>query len=167
MPDGQSIRPSLGVSVLAQGAYAPPLTLLLAGLDITELDLAQETVSVRAGFLRFLIQEFARLLPFDPAFYGRAYPDVEAARLVGDVPSLHAHFVVQGYFERRQPCAMAFDPAEYAALYPDLTRAFDPADIYALRAHFVGHGWQEGRVGVAAQAAEAERWLTAAQPRRR
>ncbi len=162
MPDGQSVPPLVGSLAALADPYAPPLALLLAGLGVTELDFAQETLSVRAGFLRFLIQEFARCLPFDPIFYARAYPDVEAARLAGDVPSLHAHFVTQGYFERRQPCAMPFDPADYVAMYPDLAHAYDPADIYALRAHFVGHGWQEGRVGVAAQMPEAERWLTAA-----
>ena len=161
MPDGQSVIPLGGAACGSDETYAPPLALLLTGLDVTELDFAQERLSVRAGFLRFLLQEFARSLPFDPVFYARAYPDVEAARLAGDVPSLHAHFVRQGYFERRQPCAMPFDPADYVALYPDLARAFDPADIYALRAHFVGHGWQEGRVGVSAQRAEAERWLGA------
>jgi hypothetical protein len=164
MPDGphNALSSQLGTAGGGAPSYLPPLALLLDGLGTTELDLARPVARVNAAFLRFLLQEFARTLPFDPVFYARAYPDVEAARLAGEVPTLHEHFVTQGYFERRQPCGIPFDPREYYSGYKDLATAFDPADIYALRAHFMDRGWQEGRAGVSWQRGEAERWLGAA-----
>ncbi len=142
--------------------YLPPLSLVLAGLGICELDLVQPQVTVASSFLRFIFNELARLMPFDPAYYAAANPDVEAARLAGDVASLHDHFVTQGYMERRAPCDLPFDAFYYATHYDDLSRAFDPRDTAGLRRHYTGHGWQEGRVGVAWQRPDADRWTTAA-----
>ena len=149
MPDGTTLSASMRDGFMVDGAdeYAPPLGLILAGLDTTELAMSHDRVNVSAAFLRFLIGEFARTLPFDPIYYARAYPDVEAARLAGDVATLHEHFIHQGYFERRRPCEMAFDPSYYHDSYEDLARSMTRADPYTLRAHFTDHGWQEGRAG--------------------
>jgi hypothetical protein len=134
---------------------------VLAGLGICELDLAQPQVTVASSFLRFLFNELARGMPFDATYYAAANPDVEAARLAGDVASLHEHFVAQGYFERRAPCDLPFDPFYYATHYDDLSRAFDPRDAAGLHRHYTGHGWQEGRVGVHWQRRDADRWTAA------
>jgi hypothetical protein len=164
MPDGQHLSTFAADELLPSmsAGYTPPVALVLEGLDTTELDLGNDRVSVSAKFLRFLIGEIARAMPFDEDFYGQAYPDVEAARLAGDVATLHDHFVTQGYFERRRPHEMPCDPNYYATNYEDLARVFDPRDEETLLSHFRHHGWQEGRVGVAWQRAEADRWVAAA-----
>jgi hypothetical protein len=164
MPDGSthSAFPHQAATHAAPVPYLPPVSLVLAGLGVTELDLGKTQVTVSACFLRFLIGELARAMPFDGAFYSASNPDVEAARLAGDVASLHDHFIAQGYFEHRAPCRLPFDPFYYATHYDDLSRAFDARDATGLRRHYQGHGWQEGRVGVADQRPEAERWNQAA-----
>ena len=153
--------PMVGASG-APRAYVPPLALVLQGLDVTEMDFRGPRVSVSASFLRFVLGEMARAMPFDPAYYGDANPDVEAARLAGDVATLHDHFVAQGYFERRQPHALPFDAFYYVNHYDDLAAAFDPKDASTLHTHYQGHGWQEGRAGVSWQRADADRWVLAA-----
>jgi hypothetical protein len=164
MPDGLNAAsfPAPTAPDGAQAAYLPPVSLVLAGLGVTELDLGKSQVAVSGRFLRFLITELARLMPFDAAFYSASNPDVEAARLAGDVTSLHDHFIEQGYFEHRAPCDLPFDAFYYATHYDDLSRAFDMRDATGLRRHYQGHGWQEGRVGVSGQRADAERWNHAA-----
>ena len=143
-------------------AYVPPLALVLQGLDVTEMDFHGPRVSVSAPFLRFVLGEMARAMPFDASYYGDANPDVEAARLAGDVSTLHEHFVAQGYFERRQPHALPFDAFYYVSHYDDLAAAFNPKDALALHTHYQGYGWQEGRAGVSWQRADADRWVHAA-----
>jgi hypothetical protein len=164
MPDGQHLShfQDEDGAVASYSGYTPPLSLILQGLGITEIDMQRPHVSVSAQFLRFMICEYARSLPFDADQYAQANPDVEAARLAGDVSTLHEHFVTQGYFERRQPHELPFDAFYYATHYEDLARAFDPNDVTALRRHYNSHGWQEGRVGVSWQRADADRWVTAA-----
>ena len=167
MPDGQCYSAFVSETDLNEaqaGAYFPPAAVLLGGLGITELDLARPHVNVDTRFLRFLIGEIARLHPFDAQFYADANPDVEAARLAGDVSSLHDHFVTQGYFERRQPHDLPFDARYYAAEYDDLAAAFAGASDATLQHHFNQHGWHEGRVGVPAQRPHADRWVAATRP---
>lgn len=167
MPDGtffseiHGLRESPG-RPLPQVDYVPPVSLVFQGLDITELDLAREHVTVQGGFLRFLIGELARRAAFDGTFYASTNPDVEAARLAGDVTTLHGHFIEQGYFERRQPAEMALDVDYYRSTYLDLAEAFSGAEPTVLGEHYRRHGWQEGRVGTEAQRAEADRWVAAA-----
>jgi hypothetical protein len=162
MPDGHQISSPAVEQIDESPPYAPPIGLILDGLDTNELELNKKRVSVTSSFLRFLIGEMARAMPFDGDYYRHANPDVEAARLAGDVSTLHEHFVLQGYFERRQPHDLPFDAAYYATNYDDLSRAFDIRDGLALRRHYDGHGWQEGRVGVAWQRTDADRWVSAA-----
>ena len=82
-------------------AYVPPAALLMKGLGITERDLSKDTVSVSTAFLRFIISELVSRGRFDPRWYSERYPDVEGARLAGEVTSLHGHYCTQGYFEGR------------------------------------------------------------------
>ena len=158
MPDGHLIPSTQSDHAQTLTPYFPPIRLILEGLDTDEMDLNKKRVSVSASFLRFLIGEIVRPMKFDDDFYRSANPDVEAALLAGDVATLHEHFVVQGYFERRQPHALQFD----AAYYDDLARVFDAEDEPALRQHYVARGWQEGRVAVWWQRSEADRWVAAA-----
>jgi hypothetical protein len=162
MPDGHQLSSLTNERADASAPYTPPIGLILDGLDTNELEMNKTRVSVTSSFLRFLIGEMARAMPFDPDYYRHANPDVEAARLAGDVATLHEHFVLQGYFERRQPHDLPFDAAYYASNYDDLSRAFDIRDSATLRRHYDGHGWQEGRVGVSWQRTDADRWVSAA-----
>lgn len=143
-------------------AYVPPVNIVFQGLNITEMDLQRDQVTVQAAFLKFLIGELARLADFDSDYYASSNPDVEAARLAGDIASLHAHFVEQGYFERRQPAEMAFEVDYYRSTYTDLATAFQGAEPRVLNEHFHRHGWQEGRVGTQTQRDAADRWVAAA-----
>ena len=149
-PDGQELP------------YFPPVALVLQGLDVTELDFARSRVSVSSSFLKFIIGELARAMPFNPSHYAAANPDVEAARLAGEVATLHQHFVEQGYFERRCPHDLPFDSYYYVTQYEDLRNVFAQHDLSMTQTHFLNHGWQEGRVAVSWQRDEADRWVAAA-----
>ncbi len=140
----------------------PPISLVLRGLGITDLDPRNEKVAVSTRFLRFLISQLVSRGEFDPAWYSEQYPDVEGARLAGQIVSLHEHYCTQGYFEGRSPCDLGFDPAWYLSRYEDVSRAFSPDDAQALRQHFRTQGWREGRAGTPAVRKEADRWLEAA-----
>jgi len=90
---------------VADDPYLPPAALLLRGLGITVDDLAQPRALVSGPFLRHLISALAAAAPFDAGHYAAANPDVAAAVKAGRIASLHHHFVTQGYFEGRTPCA--------------------------------------------------------------
>jgi hypothetical protein len=92
-----------------RAAYVPPIAVVLRGLGITELELRQDKVAVSTQFLRFVISQLVSRAEFDPDWYAERYPDVEAARLAGQVASLHDHYCSQGYFEGRLPCELPFD----------------------------------------------------------
>jgi len=146
--------------------FVPPLNLLLRGLGITERDLGMETVTVSTAFLRFIISEIVSRGAFDPVWYADRYPDVEGARLAGQVASLHAHYCRQGYFEGRFSGEMPFDPDWYYSRYEDVARAFSPADPEALRRHFETQGCLEGRAGTPEQRKDADRWVEAVRGKR-
>ncbi|MBV9734809.1 MAG: hypothetical protein JO209_02785 [Acidisphaera sp.] len=159
-----SERPAVAPEPQPEPGYLPPIAVILKGLGLAALPAHAETVSVDGAFLRFLIGEILRATPFDRRFYALQYPDVEAARLAGDVPSLHEHFLRQGYFEGRLPHAFPFDARWYHDHYRDLAQVYPPDDIEELRHHFYTKGWQEGRVGISALETAAGRWLAAVAP---
>ena len=55
-------------------------------------------------------------MQFDDQWYSGTYPDVEGARLAGDVKSLREHFISSGYLEGRLPIELPFDPQWYLGL---------------------------------------------------
>jgi hypothetical protein len=145
--------------VLTKHEYIPPCAFLLAGLGISAADLAGDgTVAVARKFLRVLISEFARRMQMDENWYAETYPDVEGARLAGDINSLREHFARSGYFEGRLAAALPFDPQWYRGYYRDIADAFPSADPNAMRRHFLTSGYFEGRAGTAEMLAEVERW---------
>ena len=75
-------------------------------------------------FLRALIAEFVASARFDHDWYAEMYPDVEGARLAGDIQSLHEHFKRSGYFEGRLPAELPFDPQFYRRHYRDIGESF-------------------------------------------
>ena len=95
---------------------------------------------------------------FDQDWYAEKYPDVEGARLAGDVQSLLAHFKTAGYFEGRLPAELPFDPQFYRRHYRDIAETFPASDPEGMRAHFLTSGYFEGRAGTAEMLAEVERW---------
>ena len=155
-PPGQAARRSL------QARYVPPIELVLRGLGITETDFRQERATVSTRFLRFILGELARLGRFDPDWYAERNPDVEGARLAGDVTSLHEHYCTSGYFEGRLPYELPFDADWYYSRYDDVSRAFSPADPEAMLLHYCSQGWREGRAGTPEIRGESDRWLEAA-----
>lgn len=62
-----------------------------------------ETVSWDA--LKDVLRQFIPLIPFDPDWYGKCYPDVAAAVKCRLIPSEHQHFIDYGFFEGRSPTA--------------------------------------------------------------
>ena len=127
-----------------------PVTRLFQLLGIEDIDFDSATLSVSTAGLKRILEEFARNQPFDPEFYAESYPDIEAARLAGQVTNLHDHFVKTGFFEGRLPCEPPFDPVWYATYYPDLAAAIPTHDVAALRNHFLSAGLKEGRAGTEA-----------------
>jgi len=146
--------------------YVPPVSLVLRGLGIANQDLGSETATVSTAFLRFLIGEVVKRGAFDPHWCAEHYPDVEGARLAGQVALLHQHYCVQGYFERRLPGELPFDPDWYYSRYDNVAQAFSPADPEGMRRHFETQGWDECRAGVPEVRKDADRWLAAARGQR-
>jgi hypothetical protein len=142
--------------------YVPPVAVMLRGLGITELDLRGDSATVSTAFLRFVISEIVKRGAFDPRWYAERYPDVESARLAGEVSSLHQHYCMQGYFEGRVPGELPCDPDWYYSRYEDVAQTYSPADSDGLRDHYETQGWYEGRAGTPEVSKEADRWLAAA-----
>ena len=138
--------------------YFPPARLLLARLGISAADLLKDRVTVNASGLRRLIAEYAKTIPLDAVMYARANPDVEGAKLAGDIVSLEAHFVSAGYLEGRLPGALPFDPVWYHGHYKDINAMFALSDVQGLYNHFMGAGFVEGRSGCAEFLGEAGEW---------
>jgi hypothetical protein len=140
-------------------SYLPPCAFLLEHLGVSALDVqGHGTASVSKRFLRTLIAEFAACARFDHDWYAETYPDVEGARLAGDIQSLHDHFKRSGYFEGRLSAELPFDPQFYRRHYKDIADSFPASDPEGMRAHFLTSGYFEGRAGTAEMLAEVERW---------
>jgi hypothetical protein len=139
--------------------YVPPVELVLAGLGIEKKDLEQDHAHVSSKYLKFLISKIAASADFDPAWYASAYPDVEGARLAGEISSLRSHFVRTGYLEGRLPSKPEFNPEWYQRHYTDIGQTFSGGDIKGLQNHFLSKGYYEGRAGVPELIAEAQEWM--------
>ncbi len=141
-----------------QPRYFPPGQQLLDALGIAAADLANDRIRVSGPGLRRLISQYRKTIEFDADWYAKTNPDVEGARLAGDVPSLHAHFVASGYMEGRLPHELPFDPNWYHRHYKDIGLAFSATDIEGMRDHYLTKGYFEGRAGTADALADAESW---------
>lgn len=142
----------------ATGYFPPPQIILdQLGLRLAEL-VGGGNVAVPAKFLRILIAELLKSVEFDQEWYARTNPDVEGARLAGDIELLHRHFLATGYFEGRLPHDLPFDPQFYRRHYRDIAENFPASDPEGMRDHFLSKGFFEGRAGTADMLAEAEYW---------
>ena len=127
MSEARSLRRPRGdkvpgeTSQLNEVIYLPPCAFMLEHLGLSAADVrGQGTAPVSRRFLRVLIAEFVARAHFDQDWYAETYPDVEGARLAGDVKSLHQHFKTSGYFEGRLPAELPFDPQFYRRHYKDI-----------------------------------------------
>lgn len=165
MSEARSLRRPRGdkvpgeTSQLNEVSYLPPCAFMLEHLGLSAADVrGQGTAPVSRRFLRVLIAEFVARAHFDQDWYAETYPDVEGARLAGDVKSLHHHFKTSGYLEGRLPAELPFDPQFYRRHYKDIAESFPASDPEGMRAHFLTSGYFEGRAGTAEMLAEVERW---------
>lgn len=138
--------------------YFPPGKRILDMLGVTEHDLARGKVQVDGSGLRRLISKYAETLKFDADWYAETNPDVESARLAGDIPSLREHFVVTGYLEGRLPHKLPFDPNWYRRHYKDICAQFSATDVNGMQDHYLSSGYFEGRVGTENALPEADFW---------
>jgi hypothetical protein len=158
-PKPEGSKPLGGRNSDMPSGYVPPAAVILERLGISAAQLSTGgSVSVSAAFLRVLISEVAKRANFDPEWYARKYPDVESARLAGDIESLASHFVRAGFFEGRLPNQLPFDPVFYRKHYRDIAESFPSSDPEGMRDHFVTKGYFEGRAGTQDGLAEADFW---------
>ena len=156
----QAIKRDSSATVTKGFHYVPPCAFLLEGLGISAADFeGSGTITVTRRCLQALISEVARQMQFDDQWYSGTYPDVEGARLAGDVKSLREHFISSGYLEGRVPIELPFDPQWYWGYYADIAKAFPSADPDAMRIHFQTKGYFEGRAGTAEMLLDVNRWL--------
>jgi hypothetical protein len=99
----------------------------------------------REQFLN-LIRKLLRSVPFDEAWYLKAYPDIDVALKAGEIRSAREHFIDNGYFEGRQPQGVTVDEKFYLAKYPDVAEAIEFKEVNSAQDHFDRHGHAEGRV---------------------
>ena len=142
-------------------SYVPHIRTLLDGLGLDAIDRTSERTLVDTAFLDFLLEEFARLLPFDPDHYAHTYADVADAHRRGAVGDLHAHFIRDGFREGRLPFAEPFDTEYYLDRNADLAAVLQRHGRPGLQAHYEKDGRQEGRAGHPAIEADARRWWSA------
>ena len=141
-------------------SYLPHIDLLLHALRIPRDRLnGRGKIAIDAPLLRALLQESVAHLPFSPAFYRAAYPDIAAAEAAGQIPDLHRHFVETGYFEGRHGAPPPLDEAYYAARYPDVAQAIARGETGSGAEHSLRAGAAEGRATSAAAQADTDRWL--------
>jgi len=138
--------------------YFPPGKRILDMLGVTAASLGHGKIEVDGPGLRHLISKYAETLRFDADWYAETNPDVESARLAGDVPSLHKHFIVTGYWEGRLPHKPPFDPNWYRRHYKDIGATFPETDVDGMREHFLSSGHSEGRVGTENALSDADSW---------
>ncbi len=143
-----------------QKAPVVPAERFLRLLGIGAEEVGSGRVSVNGEGLASLLREVARHQPFDADFYAEAYPDIEAARLAGQLSDLHEHFIETGFLEGRLPSEPPFDAVWYAQYYPDVSSVIPAHDAAALRNHFLSSGLREGRAGTAAVLASGPAWLS-------
>jgi hypothetical protein len=140
--------------------YFPPCALLLEQFGVSVKDIqGKGTVTVPRSLLRILLGELAVRGRFDEEWYARKYPDVEGARLAGDIKSLQEHFTTAGYFEGRLSCEPPFDREWYRQYYHDIAEAFPASDSEGMRQHYLTAGFHEGRGGTQECLTELERWI--------
>lgn len=143
---------------MQQDGYVPPFKEIVEGLGLGSGELSASKVSIPVGFLKFLLSEIVKNLPFDENYYAHQNPDVKEAAMKGKVSSLRDHFISAGYFEGRRPAPLFVDVDWYLSSYPDLAKAFARGALEDLAVHLNETGYLEGRQGSALQARELRRW---------
>jgi hypothetical protein len=127
--------------------YLPHIDMFLRALRINKERLGSKTkIAIDAKLLRHLLQALAEAAPFSDEFYLRNNPDVAEAHAAGQIESLHAHFVEQGYFEGRSGAAPLVNEAFYTSAYADVAEAVRRGDVASGTEHYLRSGAAEGRM---------------------
>ncbi len=124
--------------------YLPPFSVLKSSVRLLSVK-GQLKVDMSYDELLDLVKLFLRAVPFEEAWYRRAYPDVEEAIRAGAYRSARQHFVEHGYFEGRRPFPLEVDEAWYLRAYPDVGDSVAAGAVASAQDHFERHGYEEGR----------------------
>lgn len=106
-------------------------------------------VLISLDLLRLLIGLAAAGSSYDPIYYKEKYHDLREAHDDGEIDDLRAHYVNQGYFEKRSGCrAQAFPVDEnwYLTSYPDVAAGIKAGTIDSASDHYLTTGRKEGRL---------------------
>jgi hypothetical protein len=118
------------------------------GVGLDELQ-GPKKVLVSLELLRALIGLAAGGSTYDPTYYKGKYQDLREAFEAGTIEDLFAHYVSQGYFEKRFACkeqAFPVDEDWYLGRYPDVAEGIKSGRVDSASDHYFTTGRREGRL---------------------
>jgi len=106
-------------------------------------------VLVGLDVLRLLIGMAATAASFDEEFYLERNPDLRRAVKQGELTDPRAHFLSDGYFERRPASRKLLSPVNeswYLKQYADVAEGMKAGKVDSATHHYITTGRKEGRV---------------------
>lgn len=125
--------------------YLPPFAFLKQKYRITA-SVDRDRVNLTYADFTEITRLLLRGVSVDEAWYLREYPDVADAIRGGEFKSARHHFIENGYFEGRRPCAFEVDADWYLQHYPDVADSVSAGTIASAEEHFLRDGYGEGRL---------------------
>jgi hypothetical protein len=140
--------------------YLPHIDMFLSALRINRERLASKSkIAVDSKLLRYLLQALADSSPFSDEFYLESNPDIAKAHARGEIESLRAHFVAQGYFEGRLAAPPPVNEHFYTSTYRDVADAVKRGDVKSGAEHYMRSGAAEARIPNPQIKREIETWI--------
>lgn len=121
--------------------YILPMTLLYKVLGIKDLSTRQNMTGVSAHGLHGAISFILQNVRADDFWYKKAYVDVAAAIMAGDIEASQGHFVHAGYLAGL-PSEPSVDGDWYLPHYLDIVGANRTGIVVSTRQYFLEHGRQ-------------------------
>ena len=125
--------------------YLPPFGFLKLKYRITA-SVDRDRVNLTYADFIEITKLLLRGVVVDEAWYLKEYPDVADAIRDGEFKSARHHFIENGYFEGRRPCAFEVDADWYLQRYPDVADSVSAGTIASAEEHFLRDGYGEGRL---------------------
>ena len=125
--------------------YIPPFVAIKEHVRIVTVH-GERRVELSYDELQQMIRVMLAGLQVDEAWYLARYEDVAAGIRDGTIASAKEHFIDHGYFEGRQPFAMAVDERWYLSTYADVAEHVRQGAFPNGQHHFDASGYREGRL---------------------
>lgn len=159
LPGSKNLNRADATAHLFSG-YMPAFAEIVEKSGLSKDCLAQDSVTIPTSLFRLLLAHAVARESFDAASYARKNPDVASAVRSGKLESPHAHYVLTGWFEDRQPGRYPVDENWYLKQYPDIARAKEQNLIRSATEHYNSRGRPEGRAANPDELSAIAAWRT-------